>query len=66
MHVHAIQRDVYGDKMKYWIGGSMGGLTESRVVSVEMDLGGSNYEERVGWDRDLRQYTKQAQDDGHD
>ena len=29
VHVHAIQKDVYGDKMKYWIGGSMGGLTES-------------------------------------
>ena len=69
--VHAIEKDIRGDKTKYWIGNIKGWFNgwayrehiHGKVVSVEKSLGGANYQARFGWDHNLRQYAKQAQDE---
>ena len=68
--VHAIEKDIHGDKTKYWIGNIKGYINgwayrehiHGKVVSVEMVLGGASYQARFGWDHNLRQYAKQTQE----
>ena len=70
--VHALQKDVYGDKVKYyWIGNIRGRFNgwsyrehiHGRVVKVEMPVGEDEFLERIGWDVGLRRYARQAQDE---